>query len=69
SMTLKGATRVLGAEGYGHAGRLHSDHFFDLADHPVEICLAASEEECQQLLERLEAEDLALFYVKTPGEM
>ncbi|ANI16279.1 MULTISPECIES: DUF190 domain-containing protein [Pseudomonas] len=69
SMKLKGATLVLGAEGYGHAGRLHSYHFFELADQPVEICLAVSEEECQQLFERLEAEDLALFYVKTPVEM
>ncbi|MCY1497099.1 putative ACR [compost metagenome] len=69
SMKLKGATLVLGSEGFGHAGRLHSYHFFELADQPVEICLAVSAEECDQLFERLEAEEIALFYVKTPVEM
>ncbi|MCP1645648.1 PII-like signaling protein [Pseudomonas citronellolis] len=69
SMNIKGATLVMGAEGYGHTGRLHSYHFFEQADQPVEICLAVSEDECERLFERLEAEDLALFYVKTPVEM
>ncbi|ANI17530.1 hypothetical protein A9C11_27665 [Pseudomonas citronellolis] len=68
-MKLKGATLVRGAEGFGHAGQLHSSHFFELADQPVEICLAVSEDECERLFEHLEAEDLALFYVKTPVEM
>ncbi len=68
-MKLKGATLVMGAEGYGHAGRLHTYHFFELADQPVEICIAASAEECERLFERLDAEDLALFYVKSPVEM
>ncbi|MNO72921.1 hypothetical protein D3C76_638770 [compost metagenome] len=69
SMKLKGATLVVGAEGFGHGGRLHSYHFFELADQPVEVCLAVTEEECERLFERLDSEDLALFYVKTPVEL
>ncbi|MOA30143.1 hypothetical protein D3C78_1512060 [compost metagenome] len=35
----------------------------------MEICIAVTEEECERLFERLEQEDLALFYVKTPVEL
>ncbi|NQD92609.1 DUF190 domain-containing protein [Pseudomonas sp. CrR25] len=65
---LRGATLMSGVEGFGHDGRLHSSHFFELADQPMEIRLALSEEECERLFARLEQEDIALFYVKTPVE-
>ncbi|MDM8349631.1 DUF190 domain-containing protein [Pseudomonas sp. sp1636] len=67
-MHLPGATLVSAIEGFGHTGRLHSYHFFELADQPMEVALVLSEEECQRLFERLQQEDLALFYVKTPAE-
>lgn len=55
-------------EGFGHTGRLHSAHFFELADQPIEVRLALTEEESARLFERLEDEDIALFYIKTPIE-
>ena len=67
-MGLRGATLATGIEGFGHSGKLHSSHFFELADQPTEIHLAMTEEEFVRLFERLEAEDISLFYIKTPIE-
>jgi len=65
---LRGATLSTGIEGFGHTGRRHSMHFFEMADQPIEIRLAITEEESVRLFERLEAEDIALFYIKAPIE-
>jgi PII-like signaling protein len=67
-MGLRGATLTTGIEGFGHTGRLHSSHLFELADQPIEIRLAMTEEESVRLFERLEAEDISLFYIKAPIE-
>ncbi|APC18613.1 hypothetical protein BLL42_23935 [Pseudomonas frederiksbergensis] len=67
-MGLHGATLATGIEGFGHSGKLHSAHFFEMADQPAEIRLAITEEECTRLFKRLEAEDIALFYIKAPVE-
>lgn len=66
---LRGATLATGIEGFGHTGHLHSSHFFELADQPTEIRLAITEEECVRLFERLEVEDISLFYIKAPIEL
>ena len=66
---LRGATLSTGIEGFGHTGQLHSTHVFELADQPIEIRLAISEDECARLFERLEAEDISLFYIKAPIEL
>ncbi|MDE3735336.1 DUF190 domain-containing protein [Metapseudomonas resinovorans] len=65
---LRGATMSTAIEGFGHTGRLHSAHFFELADQPIEVRLALTEEESARLFERLEDEDIALFYIKTQIE-
>ncbi|WP_433735521.1 DUF190 domain-containing protein [Pseudomonas putida] len=65
---LRGATLATGIEGFGHSGKLHSSHFFELADQPTEIRLAITEEESVRLFERLEAEEISLFYIKAPIE-
>ena len=67
-MGLRGATMIPAAEGFGKHRRIHSAHFFELADQPVEIVMAVTEEESQRLFERLRAEGVHLFYVKTPVE-
>ncbi|MBF0424642.1 MAG: DUF190 domain-containing protein [Magnetococcales bacterium] len=67
-MGLRGATLVGGGEGFGRHHRLHSAHFFELADQPIEIVMVISEEEDKRLLERLRTEGVRLFYVKTPVE-
>lgn len=62
---LPGATMIAGNEGYGHHRRLHSTHFFELADQPQEIQIAASETDAARLFERLSAEGVHIFYVKS----
>ncbi|KAF1050649.1 MAG: hypothetical protein GAK43_02727 [Stenotrophomonas maltophilia] len=69
SLQLMGATLSTAAEGFGHDGQVHSQHFFELADQPVQVRLAMTAEQCERLFERLENEDLALFYVKSAVEM
>ena len=67
-LKLPGATLIAGSEGFGHHGRIHSAHFFELADQPQEIQMAASAEDAERLFARLKAEGVHLFYVKTPVE-
>lgn len=65
---LRGATIVAAAEGYGHHRRIHSAHFFELADQPQEVVMAVTEEESERLFAFLEKEGVHLFYVKSPVE-
>jgi PII-like signaling protein len=67
-MGFRGATVIGGAEGFGKHRRIHSSHFFELADQPIEVVMAVSEEECARLFERLEKEGVHVFYVKAPVE-
>jgi PII-like signaling protein len=67
-MGLRGATLMAAGEGFGHRGRIHSAHFFELADQPVEVVMALSAEETDRLFERLKAEGVHLFYVKIAVE-
>ncbi len=65
---LPGATMIAASEGYGHHGRLHSVHFFELADQPLEIQMMVSVEDAERLFERLKSEKVHLFYVKSSVE-
>jgi PII-like signaling protein len=67
-MGLRGATMFSGVEGFGRHHRIHSAHFFDLADQPVEVVMAVSAEECERLFARLREEGVHIFYVKSPVE-
>jgi len=67
-MGLPGATLIAGGEGFGHRGRIHSAHFFELADQPQEVTMAVTAQQCEQLFARLAAEGVHLFYVKTAVE-
>lgn len=67
-MGLRGATLIGATEGFGHHGRIHSAHFFDLTDQPLEVLMAVTEDEATRLFERVRAEGVELFYVKTPVE-
>ena len=67
---LHGGSAFRAIAGYGRHGRLHEEHFFELAgDLPVEVGFALTEEEAQRLLAHLEGEKLRLFYIKLPLEM
>jgi len=65
---LRGASLHAGGESFARGGRVHSAHFFELADQPVEVLFAVTEEEAARLFERLRAENVHLFYVKTAVE-
>ena len=67
-MGLRGATLLAATEGVGHHGRVHSAHFFELADQPLQVIMVVDEEESKRLFERLAVEGVNLFYVKTPIE-
>ena len=67
-MGLRGATLFAGSEGLGHHGRIHSAHFFELSDRPIEVVMAVTEEEATRLFERLGQEGVHVFYVKTAVE-
>ncbi len=41
-MGLRGATLLAAGEGLGHHGRIHSSHFLELADQPLEVVMALS---------------------------
>lgn len=68
NMGIRGATVFLGALGFGHHRRMHSAHFFELADQPVEITMVVTEDEANRLFDLLEREKVNLFYVKLPVE-
>jgi len=65
---LRGATLIAGGEGFGQHRRIHAARFFELADQPQEVVMAATADETERLFERLKAEGVHLFYVKTPVE-
>ncbi len=65
---LRGATLIPATEGFGKHRRIHSAHFFELTDQPVEVVMAVTEEESRRLFERIEREGVHLFYVKAPVE-
>ncbi|MCF6754076.1 DUF190 domain-containing protein [Pseudomonas stutzeri] len=65
---VAGATLIAATEGFGHDRKLHSAHFFDLADQPIEIMMAISQEDTDRLFEKLREERINIFYIKTPIE-
>ncbi|NMM36863.1 MAG: DUF190 domain-containing protein [Glaciimonas sp.] len=70
SMQIRGATLRTAQEGIDSHHKLHSAHFFELTDQPVEVTMVVSEEESARLFERLNAEPgLHLFYAKSAVEL
>jgi PII-like signaling protein len=67
---VHGGSAFRAIAGYGRHGRLHEEHFFELAgDLSVEVGFVLTEEEAQRLLAHLASEQLKLFYIKVPLEM
>jgi uncharacterized protein len=65
---LRGASLHAGGESFARGGRVYSAHFFELADQPIEVQIAVTTEEATRLFDRLKAERVHLFYVKTAVE-
>jgi uncharacterized protein len=67
---LHGGSAFRAIAGFGRHGRLHEEHFFELAgDLPVEVGFALTQEDARRLLDHLAAEPLKLFYIQLPLEM
>ena len=67
---IHGGSAFRAIAGYGRHGRLHEEHFLELAgDVSVEVGFALTEQEAQTFLEHLAGEKLELFYIKVPLEM
>ena len=68
-MGIHGGSAFRAIAGFGRHGVLHEERFFELAgDLTVEIDFAVSDDEAQRLIERLRAERISIFYVRTPME-
>ena len=65
---LRGASLHSGGESFSRGGRVHSAHFFELSDQPIEVLVAVTSEQSTRLFDRLRAENVHLFYVKTAVE-
>jgi PII-like signaling protein len=66
---IHGGSTFRAMAGFGRHGRLHQDHFFELAGTlPIEVDLMVTNEEAKSLLALIEAEGLSLFYAKLPAE-
>jgi PII-like signaling protein len=68
TMGIGGATLVAASEGFGHHRRIHSAFFIELTDQPLEVVMAVTAEEADRLFAKLKAEQVKLFYTKTPVE-
>ena len=67
---IHGGSAFRAIAGFGRHGRLHEEHFFELAgDLTVEVGFALSEPEASDFIERLSKEPLKFFYVKLPLEL
>lgn len=66
---IRGATVVKGSTGFGKDHRrVHAEYLIDGIDHPIQIIMVVSEEECDRVFALLLKENLHLFYVKLPVE-
>lgn len=66
---IHGGTAFRAVAGFGHHGKLHFDHFFELqGDLPVQLDFVVTEEEADHLLSVIAKEHVRLFYLKVPAE-
>lgn len=66
---VHGGSAFRAIAGFGRHGRLHEQHFFELAgDVPVLVEFILGEAECDALLEHLRREHVHLFYARVATE-
>jgi uncharacterized protein len=65
---IGGATLISATEGFGHHHKIHSAHFFELADQPLEVTMALNETDTARVFQLLRDESVDVFYVKTAIE-
>ena len=66
---IPGGSAVRALAGFGRHGRLHEQHFFELAGEiPVLLEFFAADEDIERLLALLGTENISVFYVKYPAD-
>lgn len=65
---IGGATLGTAVDGVGRDGRVHSAHFFELADQPVEVTLLVTSAQWDALAHALTEAQANVVYAKTPVE-
>ena len=66
---IHGGSAFRAIAGFGRHGRLHEQHFFELAGEvPVLVEFIATEAEADALITALRSEKLNLFYARLPTE-
>ena len=66
---LHGGSAFRALAGFGRHGRLHEEHFIELAgDLPVEVGFVVTQEEADRFLTHIAAQGLQLFYLRVPVE-
>lgn len=69
TLGIHGGSAFRAIAGFGRHGKLHEQHFFELAgDVPVLVEFMLSEAEAEALLTDLRRAQVALFYARLPGE-
>ncbi|MDF0605679.1 DUF190 domain-containing protein [Neisseriaceae bacterium TC5R-5] len=64
-----GATLIVASQGFGHERKLHSAHFFELTEQPIEVKMVLSETDTERLFQRLREEKIDdVLYVKAAVE-
>jgi len=66
---IHGGTVFRAVAGFGHHGKLHFLHFYELAGElTMQIDFVVSEAEADSLVELVRREKIRLFYLKVPAE-
>lgn len=66
---LHGGSAFRAIAGFGRHGRLHEEHFFELAgDLPVEVGFVVTPQDADRFLAHLQGQGLNLFYLRVPVE-
>ena len=65
-LDILGATVLQALRSVDHRGQMHSAHFFELSDQPVQVQFALSAAQADSLLNYVNQQQLSLFYVKAP---
>ncbi len=61
-----GGSLMGAATGFGSAGKMHSTHFFELAQQPVAVTVSATEKVAERLLAAIALEPVTVFYIQVP---
>ena len=62
TLGITGATLITAGEGFGHAGRLFATRFSGQSAEMVELTMAVTVAELQDLMARLRRENVRVFY-------